>query len=156
MMVMHAVRPDYGASLLRRITRLEKEHSLSLEQKILLAETGTVEQALSVITCAPVRVKVHGQCGNGVIIRRVTLVSGDTGRPLIHARSKIYCANLPAGLVRQIRQKKSGIGTIILQSKLETFRQITKMGVSRGRPYRAYRILHGGMVAFEIREDILI
>lgn len=156
MMVTHAVRPDYGAALLRRITRLEKEQPLSLEQKILLAETGTVEQALSVITGAPVRVKVHGQRGNGVIARDVTLESGDTGQPLIRARSKIYCANLPADLVRQIRQKKSGIGTIILQSRLETFRQITRMGISRGRPYRVYRILHGGRVAFEIREDILI
>lgn len=156
MMVTYVARPDYGAALLRRITHLVKQHQLSLEQKILLAETGTVEQTLSVIIGAPVRVKVHSQRGNGVIARDVTLESDDTGRPLIRARSKIYCTNLPAGIVRQLRQKESGIGTIILQSRLETFRQIIRMGVSRGRPYRVYRILHGGRVAFEIREDILI
>jgi chorismate-pyruvate lyase len=155
-MMPHATQ-DYGAALLNRIARLERQNPLSLAQKILLAETGTVEQALSVITGAAVKVEVKSQSGRDVITREVILAAGDTGLPLIRARSRIYCKNLPKRLVRQLRQKKSGIGTLILRSRLETFRQITRMGMNgNGNPYRVYRILHGGKTAFVIREDILL
>ncbi|MEO9294058.1 MAG: chorismate pyruvate-lyase family protein [Nitrososphaera sp.] len=148
---------DYGAALLNKITQLERQNSMSLAQKIILAETGTVEQALSIITGAAIRVKVKSQSGRSIITREVVLAAGDTGLPLISAKSKIYCKNLPERLVRQLRQKKSGIGTLILRSRLETFRQITKMGVNEnGKPYRVYRIMHGGKTAFVIREDILL
>lgn len=149
-------RLDYGAALLRKIAQLERENALSLEQKILLAETGTVEQVLSIIAGTPIKVIVERQAGADIIEREVTLVAEYTGRPLIRAASRIYCENLPAGIVRKLRQKGSGIGTIMLQSRLETFRQIVRMGMKDGKPFRVYRILHGGRIAFEIREDILI
>jgi chorismate-pyruvate lyase len=154
----YAKRPaDFGAALLRRISDIGRKHALSLEQKILLAETGTVEQVLSIITGSSISVKVERQKDGAVVTREVTLASQSAGRPLIRARSRIYCENLPAKVVGQIRQRKKGIGTIILQSRLETFRQVVRMGINlEGNPYRVYRILHKGKVALEIREDILI
>lgn len=155
-MLVHAEKRDYGTALLRRISQMEKEYPLSLAQKLILAETGTVEQALSIITGTAVQVRVMSQTGNDVIARDVMLMAGDTSRPLIRAKSRIYCANLPKRIVSKLRQKKGGIGTIIQQERLETFRQIARMGMSKDRPYRVYRILHNGKVAFEIREEILI
>lgn len=142
---------------MQRISDLGRKRALSLEQKILLAETGTVEQVLSIITGSAIIVRVERQEDGAVMTREVTLASQPDGRPLIRARSKIYCENLPAKIASQLCQKKKGIGTIIQQSRLETFRHVVRMGVNReGNPYRIYRILHKGRVAFEIREEILI
>lgn len=152
-------RGDFGSALLKKISALEDAGArLSSEQKILLAETGTVEQVLSIITGSAVEVKVVKQSeAGGVITREAVLSAKDTGRPLIRARSKVYCKNLPDNIVRQLRRKKVGIGTIISSSRLETFRKIVKLGLNRdGSPYRVYRIVHRGRVAFEIREDVLM
>jgi chorismate-pyruvate lyase len=127
---------------------------LTREQEILLLHTGTVEQLLAVIAGAPVEVRVLKQHGRDVIEREVVLVA--RGRVLVRARSKIYCKNLPPGIVRQVRQKKKGIGAIIVSERLETFRKIVKVGWNPdGTPYRIYRIVHGGKVGFEIREDLM-
>jgi chorismate-pyruvate lyase len=150
---------DFGSAVLRKISALEGAGArLSLERKILLAETGTVEQVLSIIAGSPVEVEVVRQSeARGVITREAVLSAKDTGRPLIRAQSKIYCKNLPDKIVRQLRQKKAGIGTIIFSSGLETFREIVRLGLNNDNsPYRVYRIFHDGMVAFEIREDVLI
>jgi chorismate-pyruvate lyase len=127
---------------------------LTREQEILLLHTGTVEQLLAVIAGAPVEVRVLKQHGRDVIEREVVLVA--RGRVLVRAGSKIYCKNLPPGIVRQVRQKKKGIGAIIVSERLETFRKIVKVGWNPdGTPYRIYRIVHGGKVGFEIREDLM-
>ena len=150
---------DFGSAVLKKISALEGAGArLSLEHKILLSETGTVEQVLSIITSSPVKVEVVRQSeAGGVITREVVLTAKDTGQPLIRARSKIYCKNLPDNTVRQLRQKKAGIGTVIFSSGLETFRKIVRLGLNRdGSPYRVYRIFHNGRVAFEIREDIML
>lgn len=148
---------DFGASALERIQALERRGAvLSTAQKTLLAETGTVEQVLSILTGLPVRVSVTEQSEEKGVIRRKVVLTSDSGEPLIRARSKIYCKNLPPAVVEKIRRKKTGIGTIIFATRLETFRKITKMGVRGGIPHRTYRIFHRGKVAFEISEEILL
>lgn len=128
---------------------------LTREQEILLLHTGTVEQVLAVIAGAPVEVKVLKQRGRDVIEREAVLVA--RGRVLVRARSKIYCKNLPPGIVRQVRQERKGIGAIIASARLETFRKVVKVGWNHdGTPYRIYRIMHAGKVGFEIREDLLV
>ena len=128
---------------------------LTREQQILLGHTGTVEQVLAIIAGAPIEVKVTKQEGVDIIERDAILTA--KGRVLVRARSKIYCKNLPADIVRQVRQKRKGIGAIIASSRLETFREVVRVGRNPdGSPYRIYRIMHGGKVAFEIREDLLI
>ena len=131
------------------------EPKLTREQEILLGHTGTVEQLLAIIAGSPIEVRVTKQEGVDIIEREATLSA--KGRVLVLARSEIYCKNLPAGIVRQIRQKRKGIGAIIASSRLETFREVVRVGRNPdGSPYRIYRIMHGGKVAFEIREDLLI
>lgn len=140
------------------ISRLESRGAkLSLPQKLLLAETGTVEQVLSILVKAPVQVSVVEQtAANGIIKRKVAISKKGSGRPLILARSKIYAKNLPAGIIRGIMQEKSGIGTILHNTGLETHRRLVRFGLDDGHPYRIYQIIHRGKVAFEIREDIMI
>lgn len=149
---------DFGSAVLKKISALEGAGArLSLERKILLAETGTVEQVLSIIAGSAVKVRVTKQVEARGVITREAVIAASTGRSLIRARSRVFCKNLPDSIVRQVRQKKAGIGTIIFSSRLETFRKIVRLGLNRdGSPYRVYRILHAGKVAFEIREDIMI
>ena len=148
---------DFGASALRKIQELESKGTvLGMAQKILLAETGTVEQVLSILTGSPVRVNVTSQSEEKGIIKREVVLTSESGEPLIRAHSRVYCRNLPSVVVEKIRRKKAGIGTVIFSAGLETFRKITRMGVKGGIPYRAYRILYRGKVAFEIREEILL
>ncbi len=149
---------DFGSSVLAMISKLESRGAgLSLEQKILLAETGTVEQVLSILVQAPVQVRVVKQTAvDSVIKREVAICKKDSDRPLIRAQSKAYPKNLPARVVQGIMQKKSGIGTILHNAGLETHRRLMRFGFSDGHPYRVYQITHRGRVAFEIREDIMI
>lgn len=128
---------------------------LTHDQEILLTHTGMVEQVLAIVAGSPIEVKVTKQQGTDIIEREAVLTA--KGRVLVRARSKVYCKNLPAGIVRQVRQKRKGIGAIIAASRLETFRKVVKTGRNAdGSPYRVYRIMHGGKVAFEIREDLRV
>jgi chorismate-pyruvate lyase len=148
---------DIGGTVIDMIAKLERKAvNLSQEQKILLAETGTLEQILSIITGSPVEVKVINQSVVDDVIRREVHIL-TKGRALVHARSKIYCNHIPTRIVRKIMQQKHGIGTIIHNEGLETCRRFVRFGLAtNGRPYRVYRIIHKGKTAFEIREDILI
>jgi chorismate-pyruvate lyase len=152
------LKRDFGSSVLDMISRLEgRGAKLSLPQKLLLAETGTVEQILSILVHAPVQVNVVKQTAvDGIVSRKVEISKKGSGRPLILARSKIYRKNLPARVVRDIMQEKSGIGTILHNAGIETHRRLVRFGLDGGHPYRIYRIIHRGKIAFEIREDIMI
>jgi chorismate-pyruvate lyase len=149
---------DFGRVVLDRIARLERRRGITLrpEQKILLAETGTVEQLLSILVGSAIEVKVVKQELVDRIIHREVLISA-TGRPLVRARSKIYCKFLPAAIVKNIMRRKGGIGTIIYNERMETWRRLVRFGLGPDRhPYRIYRIIHNGKTAFQIREDILL
>jgi chorismate-pyruvate lyase len=149
---------DFGSSVLAMISRLEgRGAKLSLPQKLLLAETGTVEQVLSILVQAPVQVSVVEQTAvNGIIKRKVAISKKGSDRPLIVARSKVYTKSLPTRIVWDIMQEKGGIGTILHNAGIETHRRLVRFGLDNGHPYRVYRIIHRGKVAFEIREDIMI
>lgn len=152
------MKADFGSSVLAIISKLESNGTrLSLEQKILLAETGTVEQVLSILVQAPVHVSVTKQeTSDGIIKREAVISRKDSNAPLIRARSKAYTASLPAKVVQGLLEKKGGIGTILHNAGLETRRRLVRFGFEKGHPYRVYQIIHRGKVAFEIREDIMI
>lgn len=148
---------DFGANALKKITDLEREGAiLTNAQKILLAETGTVEQVLSILTGSPVSVKVTLQVEKNEVIEREAVLTSESGEALIRARSMVHCKNLPHVVVEKIRRKKAGIGTVIFAARLETFRKITRMGIKDGVPYRTYKIFYRGKVALEIREEVLL
>lgn len=150
---------DFGSFMLQKIAELEARSGiqLGLAQKILLAETGTVEQVLSILTNSTIRVKVLEQKENARTITRQSIIMNDAGRVLIKAHSKVFKRNLPAKVVSQIKRKESGIGTIIATHGLETFRKIVQVGydpVSKS-VFRKYQIICRKKVAFEIREELV-
>ena len=81
-----------------------------------------------VLTGSIVRVTIVEQRENEKTISRRSVLLNDAGRVLISAHSKIFVCNLPGKIARQIRQKQLGIGTIIANSHLETFRKIIEVG----------------------------
>ena len=150
---------DLGSLMLQNIFELERRSGIKLElaQKTLLAETGTIEQVLSILTGAVVRVNIVEQRENKKIISRDSLLLNDADKVLIRAHSKIFVYNLPRKIASQIRQKQLGIGTILANSHLETFRNIIEVGydpVNRS-VFRKYRIIYRKKVAFEIMEELV-
>jgi chorismate-pyruvate lyase len=150
---------DFGSFMLQKISELEQRSGIRLKlvQKILLSETGTIEQVLSVLTGSSVRVNVVEQRENAKTISRKSVIVNDAGKMLIRAHSKIFVCNLPEKIARQIKQRQLGIGTIIANSHLETFRKIIEVGydpVNRW-VFRRYQIIYRKKVAFEIREELV-
>jgi chorismate-pyruvate lyase len=150
---------DYGSFMLQKIAELERRSGirLGMAKKILLAETGTVEQVLSILTGSTVRVKVVEQKENARAIIRQSLIVDDSGKVLIRARSKVFTRSLPAKVVSQIKRQESGIGSIITSSGLETFRKIIEVGYDPAvrTVFRKYQIIYRKKVAFEIREELV-
>ncbi|MDQ3718061.1 MAG: hypothetical protein M3311_02775 [Thermoproteota archaeon] len=150
---------DFGSYMLQNIFELERRSGIKLRlaQKTLLAETGTIEQVLSVLTGSTVRVNIVEQTENQKAISRESVILNDADEILIRAHSKIYVRNIPQKISRQIRQKKLGIGTIIANSSLETFRKIIELGYDpvNKSVFRRYQIIHRKKVAFEIREELV-
>lgn len=150
---------DFGSFMLQNILELERRSGikLGLAKKTLLAETGTIEQVLSILTGSAVRVSIVEQRENEKTISRESVILNDADRVLIRAHSKIFVSNLPRKIARQIRQKQLGIGTIITNSHLETFRKIIEVGydpVNR-LVFRRYQIIYRKKIAFEIREELV-
>jgi chorismate-pyruvate lyase len=150
---------DFGSYMLQNIFELERRSGikLGLAQKTLLAETGTIEQVLSILTGSAVRVNIVEQWENKKKIYRESVILSNANRVLIRAHSKIFVCNLPRNIARQIRQKQLGIGTIIANSHLETFRKIIEVGydpVNRS-VFRRYQIIYRKKVAIEIREQLV-
>jgi chorismate-pyruvate lyase len=152
-------KDDFGSFMLQKISELERRSGIRLKmvQKILLAETGTIEQVLSVLTGSSVRVNVVEQRENAKTISRKSVIVNDADKVLIRAQSKVFVYNLPENIARQIKQRQLGIGTIIASSHLETFRKIIEVGydpVNRW-VFRRYQIIYRKKVAFEIREELV-
>ncbi|MGI0048513.1 MAG: hypothetical protein ACREAW_03140 [Nitrososphaera sp.] len=152
-------KSDFGSLMLQKIAELEDRSGirLGLAQKILLAETGTVEQVLSILTNSTVRVRVVEQKENARTITRQSLIVNDSGKVLIRARSKVFTRNLPAKVTSQIKRQESGIGTIIASSGLETFRKIVAVGYDPASRsvFRKYHIIYRKNIAFEITEELV-
>jgi chorismate-pyruvate lyase len=157
MVVISISTEDFGVYMLQRISDLEKTSNikLSLFEKILLAETGTVEQVLTILTNSEVAIKILKQkeC-HELIKREVRIINKKTGENLVYATSNIVPYNLPDEIIRQIKQKQLSIGSIITNSQLETFRKILKIGYnSKTRSlFRIYQIIYKGKVSFKIKE----
>lgn len=150
---------DFGSAMIATFDELEKKTGLRLEipQKILLAEVGTLEQVLSLLATEGVDVKVVEQKERGGIISRRSTISTASGRILVKAQSKIFTRNIPRKVVELIRARNFGIGTIIQNLELETFRKITEIGYDPRSTnlFRKYRITISRKVGFEIKEEFV-
>ncbi len=152
-------KSDFGSYMLENIFELERRSGikLGLVQKTLLAETGSTEQILSVMTGSEVRVDIVQQRENDEVISRESIiVNNSTERVLVRAYSKIFIRNLPKRIVYHIKQRQLGIGKIIANYRLETFRRIIEVGYDEENRsvFRRYQIIYRKKVAFEIQEDL--
>src|SRR5919197_771309 len=157
MVVISISTEDFGVYMLQRISDLEKTSNikLSLFEKILLVETGTVEQVLTILTNSEVAIKILKQKEYHELIKRdVKIINKKTGENLVYATSNIVPYNLPDEIIKQIKQKHLSIGSIITNYQLETFRKILKIGYnSKTRSlFRIYHIIYKGKVIFKIKE----
>ncbi len=136
--------------ILDAIARLE-EHlgRLELGYKMLLIQDGTLEYLLSIID-KDTKFNVIRQVEYDEHIEREAILKG---RYTVNARSIIYKDALPTEVLNAIRDKKLGIGKILREYRLETFRDILEIGYDK-MLYRVYEIIYKNRVAFRIREDM--
>ena len=150
---------DFGSGMIAIFDELEKKSGIRLEvpQKILLAEIGTLEQVLSILAGETVYVKVLEQKEARGVISRISTINTGSGRALVKARSRIFARNIPRKVAQLVRERGSGIGTIIQSLELETYRKITEIGYDPQSTnlFRSYRITIAKKVGFEIREEFL-
>jgi chorismate-pyruvate lyase len=160
-MKVSVTKGDFGREMLLRLRELEEKASirLSREQKIVLAEIGTVEQVLSILLDSPITVEVRKNVENeGIIEREVVLTREGSSDPLLHAMTLVKTAMLSKDVLQEIRSGNLGIGTIISRHCLETFRRIIEIGYDSERKtvYRVYEILYRGEAVFKVREEFSI
>jgi chorismate-pyruvate lyase len=156
-MVVVSIKIEDLSHMLEIISELENKLNIKfhLFEKVLLAETGTVEQILSILANSEIMVKILNQKETyDLIEREVNIINKKTGEKLVYARSNIIPSNLPKEIIRQIRRKDVGIGSIITTSELETFRKILRIGYNSKTKsvFRIYQIIYKGKVGFEIKE----
>jgi len=150
---------DIGFDILSRIKELEGLTGVRLNtaEKILLAEIGTVEQILSIIVDANVKIRVIRQVEykDGVIEREVSISCDD--EPIIIARSRIDANLLPKDVADDIKGKRLSLGKIIHKHSLETYRRIVEIGYDHASDilYRVYDIIYNDKRAISIKEEII-
>ena len=155
--VIHINKDNFGIYMLQRISDLQNISNikLSIFEKILLAQTGTLEQILTILTNSELAVKILKQKEYHKLIKREsTIINKRTWENLVYMSSNIDPCNLPEEIVGMIRQKHLSIGRIITNYQLETFKKILEIGYnSKTRSvFRIYHIIHKGKVVFKIRE----
>jgi chorismate-pyruvate lyase len=152
-------KDNSGNLMLKNISEFERRSGikLGLAQKTLLAETGITEQTLSILTGSIIRVNILEQRENMNTICRKSVLLNDSERVLIRAHSRIFVCNLPRKITCEVRQRRLGIGTIITNSQLETFRKIIEFGYDSANKsiFRRYQIIYKKKVAFEIKEEFV-
>lgn len=136
-------------NILDAIGRLEEHIKLDNYAKILLAEDGTLEHILSIISNG-IKFDVVKQIEYDEHIDREVILRG---RYTINARSQIYKDALPSEVLADIRSKEMGIGKILRKHRLETFKNILEIGYD-DTIYRSYEIIYNKKIAFSIRENI--
>lgn len=149
---------NFGNQILKKISELEDrlDTKLTLYEKVLLSQTGTLEQVLSILINSEVELKILKQIETTLLIKRVAcIINKKTKKILVRAVSNIFPANLPKRVIWQIKQRNHGIGAIITNSELETFRKILRIGHNSNTrsTFRIYQIIYRENISFEIKEN---
>lgn len=145
--------------------------STSFLNRLLLATDATVTALLEAFAEEPVRAVILAQSvqpcppqdadvllvppGSGVLDRAVLLCGATTRTPFLYSESLIVLSRLPKAFVAGLTSTDTPIGTMLRESRLETFRETLAVGRERaGRCaahfgagddatllYRTYRML---------------
>ena len=158
---MFIINVKSNSNILNDILKLEKTSSIKLNsfEKILLINNGTTEQFLQILSNSLTKIVIMQQTEkNNIITRKINIITKDQGKILAVANSIIYLKNLPNKIKYEIRKGEKGIGMIILENKLETYKRITEIGYNSKESYiyRKYKLLSGKHIISRVIENFLI
>lgn len=134
---------------------VESQKSIPILLLVVLFQKGTLESLLQVILKNDIEVDVRLQKKFGSLLyRKVQIRSRLNGTSIVYATSKIMTKNLPEALLDRIIEGKEGVGSIIEDLKIETFRKIKVIGYSKKERalYRIYDIYIHRRLAITITE----
>jgi hypothetical protein len=155
------IRVDGRIRLVDSIHVLEEKmgKKMSLLSKILLADTGVLEDKLYIILNSIPSIQVIEQTeSNQLILRRAYVIDSKSTRRLVYASSKVHIDCLPSSIIVRVRNKESGLGRILMDSQMEFRKEIITLGYESGnqRLFRCYDIYNKNQAAIEVKEVILI
>ena len=155
---MFIINVKSNSTILNDILKLEKRSSIKLNyfEKILLMNNGTTELFLQILSNSLTKIVIIQQIEkNNIITRKINIITKDQGKILAEAHSIIYLKNLPNKIKDEIRKGEKGIGMIILENKLETYKRITEIGYNSKESYiyRKYKLLSGKHIISKVIEN---
>ena len=155
---MFIINVKSNSTILNDILKLEKRSSMKLNyfEKILLMNNGTTELFLQILSNSLTKIVIIQQIEkNNIITRKINIITKDRGKILAEAKSTIYLKNLPNKIKYEIRRGEKGIGIIILENKLETYKRITEIGYNSKESYiyRKYKLLSGKHIISKVIEN---
>lgn len=155
---MFIINVKSNSTILNDILKLEKRSSIKLNsfEKILLMNNGTTELFLQILSNSLTKLVIIQQIEkNNIITRKINIITKDQGKILAEAQSIIYLKNLPNKIKDEIRKGEKGIGMIILENKLETYKRITEIGYNSKESYiyRKYKLLSGKHIISKVIEN---
>lgn len=136
--------------------------------RVLLTTDGTVTKSLESYFWEPVRVDNVGQSfvqleteepfiacapGDQVLSRQVELVGQHSKRVLTRAHSFIRMDQLPTNIAQKLERGRLGIGELLRECDLETYREIMDFGLTEDSVWRIYRIVMKGQPCIKITEQ---
>src|SRR5215207_7020438 len=148
---MFIINVKSNSTILNDILKLEKRSSIKLNyfEKILLMNNGTTELFLQILSNSLTKIVIIQQ------IEKNNIITKYRGKILAEANSIIYLKNLTNKIKYEIRKGEKGIGMIILENKLETYKRITEIGYNSKESYiyRKYKLLSGKHIISKVIEN---
>jgi chorismate-pyruvate lyase len=137
------------------ISKLEaiSNKKFDLVQRLLLIDLGNTQHLLEVINNTETKIRVLEQVEEKHIIKRKSCIISSTNYILAFANSKIYCKKMPPEVLDEIRERRKGIGKILLYHRLEIFKKITAIGYATGlHIFKNYSLYHKDRLICRINE----
>ena len=114
-----------------------------LVQKLLLLDLGNTQYLIELINNTETKIRVIKQVEENNIIKRKSCIISSKNNILAYANSKIYCKKIPLQVLDEIRERKNGIGKLLLYHRVEIFKKITEIGYATGLYiFKNYSIYH--------------
>jgi chorismate-pyruvate lyase len=148
----------YNLSILERAlakTEAKLKRKIPLPLVIVIIQNGVLESILQLLAGSETEIIVLRQRESGsVLYRKICVKKKLDGLVIMHAESKIKTKYLPITLRDKIIGGEGGIGSLIENLKIETFKQIKNIGFDRRRMeiYRIYDIYIRRQLAITIKE----
>jgi chorismate-pyruvate lyase len=145
------------SSLQKAIIKTEAELRFKIPPLLLIIiiQNGVLESILHLLVRNDIEVIVSSQRESGpVLYRKVCVRKKADGIVIMYAESRIRTKNLPAELRDRIIDGEKGIGSLIENLRIETFRHIKNVGFDQRKRaiFRIYDIYIRKQLAITIKE----